>query len=91
MKNTIYLSVIILLLLFISIHFYFDTIETNELKDKSYFIWNDDEESIPMDGTLIRIEFTDENNIYIGPISPQEEKNYLDLYFIEPINNIHND
>ena len=31
------------------------------------FIWNDDEESIPADGSLIRLEFTDENNAYIGP------------------------
>lgn len=31
------------------------------------FIWNDDEESIPADGSLIRLEFTDENNVYIGP------------------------
>ena len=30
------------------------------------FIWNDDEESIPVDGSLIRLEFTDENNVYIG-------------------------
>ena len=31
------------------------------------FIWNDDKESIPADGSLIRLEFTDENNVYIGP------------------------
>lgn len=31
------------------------------------FIWNDDEESMPADGSLIRLEFTDENNAYIGP------------------------
>lgn len=36
--------------------------------NKIQFIWNDDEESIPVDGSLIKIEFTDENNIYIGPI-----------------------
>lgn len=32
------------------------------------FIWNDDEESIPKDGSIIRIEYTDENTVYIGPI-----------------------
>ena len=37
--------------------------EDNSIK----FIWNDDEESIPVDGSLIRLEFTDENNVYIGP------------------------
>ena len=31
------------------------------------FIWNDDEESIPADGGLIRLEFTDGNDVYIGP------------------------
>lgn len=33
------------------------------------FIWNDVEESIPIDGSLIRLEFTDENNVYIGPVN----------------------
>ena len=37
--------------------------ENNDIQ----FIWNDDEESIPVDGSLIRLEFTDENNVYIGP------------------------
>lgn len=31
------------------------------------FIWNDTEASIPKDGSLIKIEFTDENTVYIGP------------------------
>ena len=38
--------------------------DNNEIQ----FIWNDDEESIPKDGSLIRIEMTDENTVYIGPI-----------------------
>ncbi len=37
--------------------------DNNEIQ----FIWNDDEESIPKDGSLIRIEMTDENTVYIGP------------------------
>ena len=37
--------------------------EDNSIK----FIWNDVEESIPVDGSLIRLEFTDENDVYIGP------------------------
>ena len=32
------------------------------------FVWNDDEESIPPDHSLIMLEFTDENTVYIGPI-----------------------
>lgn len=31
------------------------------------FIWNDDEESIPANDSLIKIEYIDENNVYIGP------------------------
>lgn len=37
--------------------------EYNSIK----FIWNDDEESIPTDGSLIKLEFTDGNDVYIGP------------------------
>ena len=37
--------------------------EYNSIK----FIWNDDEESIPIDGSLIKLEFTDGNDVYIGP------------------------
>tara|TARA_R110000822_G_scaffold3696_1_gene15983 strand:+ start:841 stop:1065 length:225 start_codon:yes stop_codon:yes gene_type:complete len=36
-------------------------------EQKSVFVWNDDEESIPMDGELIRLEFTEGDTIYIGP------------------------
>lgn len=40
-------------------------LEQNETKTE--FVWNDDEESIPTDGSLVRIEFTEGNTIYIGP------------------------
>lgn len=40
-----------------------NTLQSNEI----VFVWNDDEESIPMDGSLITLEFTDENTVYIGP------------------------
>jgi hypothetical protein len=39
-------------------------------KDNSIkFVWNYNEQSIPSDGELIKIEATDENTIYIGPIN----------------------
>ena len=41
-------------------------LERNETKTE--FVWNDDEESIPTDGSLVRIEFTEGNTIYIGPV-----------------------
>ena len=31
------------------------------------FVWNDDEESIPRDGELVKLEFTEDGIIYIGP------------------------
>jgi hypothetical protein len=36
---------------------------TNEIN----FIWNDDYESIPKDDSLIRLEFTKGDTIFIGP------------------------
>ena len=40
-------------------------IEDNSIK----FVWNDDEESIPVDGSIILLEMTDENTVYIGPVN----------------------
>lgn len=41
--------------------------EESEFKNQgNTFIWNDDWESIPADGSLIRIEFTENDTIYIG-------------------------
>lgn len=44
-------------------------IEDDDKPNAIKFIWNDDEESIPTDGSLVRIEFTDENNVYLEPIN----------------------
>lgn len=33
------------------------------------FIWNDDEESIPMPGALVKIEDIDKNTVYLTPIN----------------------
>ena len=43
------------------------------------FIWNDDEESIPRDGSLIRLEFTDSTGIYIGPYLDGNKQYILEL------------
>ena len=45
---------------------------TNELREleadnSPVIIWNDDTESIPADGELIRLEMTENDTIYIGP------------------------
>lgn len=43
-------------------------LELSHSNDKTtVFIWNDDEESIPVDGTPIMLEFTSNDTIYIGP------------------------
>jgi len=34
--------------------------------DSPVIIWNDDPESIPMDGELVRLEFTKNDTLYIG-------------------------
>lgn len=44
-------------------------------REEIKFIWNDDEESIPTDGSLIKIEFSDKNIIYLCPIE-DEKTNY---------------
>jgi hypothetical protein len=35
--------------------------------DEPVIIWNDDHESIPMDGSLVRIEMTVNDTIYLSP------------------------
>ena len=49
---------------------------TNDKNDEQdiVFVWNDDEESIPIDGSLITLEFTDENTVYIGPYDERAAK-----------------
>ena len=48
---------------------YLDTKEQLEISEEHppVFIWNDDLESIPMDGEQITLEFTKNDTIYIGP------------------------
>ena len=65
--------------------FLFNSIEPkqypNNLDGKPItFIWNDDEESIPMDNTPILLEFGSKNSdtIYIGPL----EENPAEYQFI---------
>lgn len=58
-----FLGGITLTLLIVNINCDQNSPKSNEIE----FIWNDTEESIPMDGELIKIEFTDENTVYIGP------------------------
>lgn len=48
---------------------YETTVKQVEYEDdpSPVIIWNDDTESIPADGELIRLEMTQNDTIYIGP------------------------
>lgn len=69
MKDFIYCTAIFVLLVWVcSLLFLRSYQEGKDFNNGIYFIWNDDEESIPPDGSFIKIEYTDENKVYIGPI-----------------------
>jgi len=64
------------ILILIASYFLFNGCATRkeELKDQEMiFIWNDDQESIPMDGSKIVIEFTEGNKIYIGSVEANQD------------------
>jgi hypothetical protein len=44
-----------------------------EVRKDQVIIWNDDEESIPMDHSAIMLEFTKNDTIYIGPMADPME------------------
>ena len=48
-------------------NYFYAQAELEQNETQTEFVWNDDEESIPTDGSLVRIEFTEGNTIYIGP------------------------
>ena len=43
---------------------------------RTHFVWNDDEESIPRDGATIRIEDTDGDTIYLGTDPEHDDAQY---------------
>ncbi len=43
-----------------------DKAPIKENSDSPVIIWNDDPESIPKDGELVRLEFTRNDTLYIG-------------------------
>lgn len=64
------------ILILIASYFLFNGCATRkvELKDQEMvFIWNDDQEAIPMDGSKIVIEFTEGNKIYIGSVEANQD------------------
>lgn len=77
MKRNYYplLIAIISFLILLNILLYKDTQQHlayyKEINNGITFVWNDDEESIPVDGTPIMLEYTDENTVYIGPLETE--------------------
>lgn len=67
-----------------------DKLDSN-IQTKTKFVWNDTDESIPRDGSLITLEFGENGIIYIGPYN--QSSNYIveafDKYIVvrDPDNN----
>ena len=83
MKTNYYplLIICIVFLLGLNVILYLDTQEQLELKPHSeepVFIWNDDYEGIPVDGTPILLEFSSKNQdtIYIGSLEGHQSPEY---------------
>ena len=72
------LIILIVFLLGLNVILYIDTQEQLELNHQQNptFIWNDDLESIPVDGTPILLEFTSNDTIYIGSIDSYQSPEY---------------
>jgi len=72
MKNTstIGLLLVITFLFILDIQLYKGNVALEQQLNKIQtptFIWNDDQESIPTDNSLITLELTEGDTIYIGP------------------------
>lgn len=75
MKDFIYCLIITLLLVFILSDVLVDSykqesnITADCIEDDCiHIVWNDDEESIPVVGTLVEVEYIDSGCVYIGPV-----------------------
>ncbi len=83
MKYFIYHTLIAILLLCVLFLLILDAKKEQQQSNQIHFIWNDVEKNIPSDGSIIRIEFTDENNVYIGPVKPKVKPMQEDLDSIQ--------
>jgi len=91
LKDTV-LAVLILIVVLQMVTLFF-TINHEVLlpsNQEAVFIWNDDEESIPPDGSPITLEFSKGNVIYIGPyVTPKELRPTTDSLMKEYLNRSH--
>lgn len=72
MKTNYYplLAILIAFLISLNIFMYLDTKEQLALNkmEQPVFIWNDDLESMPVDGTPVMLQYTEGDTIYLGAI-----------------------
>jgi hypothetical protein len=75
-KLKTYYSILIL----ITVYFLFNGCITRQAENEPenepkefVFVWNDDQESIPEDGSKVVIEFTEGNTIYLGSLEANQE------------------
>jgi hypothetical protein len=76
MKTNYYplLVVLISFLIGLNIFMYLDTKEQLEISKENkdfenpVFIWNDDLESMPVDGTPVMLQYTEGDTVYLGAI-----------------------
>jgi len=72
MKSNYYplLAILIVFLIGLNIYMYLDTKEQLEISEEHppVFIWNDDLESMPVDGTPVMLQYTEGDTIYLGAI-----------------------
>lgn len=72
MKSNYYplLAILIVFLIGLNIYMYLDTKEQLALNrmEQPVFIWNDDLEGLPVDGTPIMLQYTEGDTIYLGAI-----------------------
>lgn len=67
----VYLRILIIIQLLVIIYLYLSHKNQSipkENSDSPVIIWNDDPESIPRDGELIKLEFTKNDTLYIGNV-----------------------
>lgn len=67
--KTIFITIILVFSIILNVQLYkgYTKLENKLNEKQTTFIWNDDEESIPTDNSLITLEFTEGDTIYIGP------------------------
>lgn len=61
-------TIVIMKLCYLEVTSAKNELESKEINQGKILIWNDDIESIPVDGTFVKIDFTEGNKIYLTPI-----------------------